>query len=88
MLLRVDARSVIYAQVVGVASTADAVSKTLSVIPSESPALQWALHVRDRTVAEDAVTSFGHKYMAARSSSFCRPFWSSNQMHTAQKRRF
>ena len=46
-------------------------SKTLSVIPSESPALQWALEgshvddVRDRVVAEDAFTSFGHKYLAA-----------------------
>ena len=65
VLLRVGARSVIYAQVVGVASTADAVSKTLSVIPSESPALQWAFHVRDRMVAEDAVTSFKDKYLAA-----------------------
>ena len=37
--LRVDARSVIHTQVVGAASTADAVSKTFSVIPTESPAL-------------------------------------------------
>ena len=66
--LWVDARSVIHTQVVGAASTADAVSKTFSVITSESPALQWALEgshvdvVRDRMVAEDAVTSVGHRY--------------------------
>ena len=51
-------------------------SKRLSVIPSESPAPQWALEgshvdvVRDRMVAEDAVTSFGHKCLAARHESF------------------
>ena len=27
-------------------------------------------HVDDRTVAEDAVTGSGHKYLAARSSNF------------------
>ena len=71
--LRVEARSVIHAhRWLGQRAQLMLWSKRLPVIPSESPALQWALHVRDRMVAEDAVTSFGHKNLAARSSNFCR----------------
>ena len=75
--LRVEARSVIHAhRWLGQRAQLMLWSKRLSVIPSESPALQWALEgshvdvVRDRMVAEDAVTTSGHKYLAARSSIF------------------
>ena len=66
--LLVEARSVIHAhRWLGQRAQLMLWSKTLSVITSESPALQWALEgshvdvVRDRMVAEDAVTSCGHK---------------------------
>ena len=66
MVFADEARSVIHAhRWLGQRAQLMLWSKRLSVIPSESPALQWALRVRDRMVAEDAVTSFKHKYMAA-----------------------
>ena len=71
VLLRVGEQSVIHAQEeVGAANTADAVEQKTLRDSQRVACPSVGIRVRDCMVAEDAVTSFGHKNLAARSSNF------------------